>query len=145
MAEWEIVSRAEANAAERRARSLSSESSSIIATTYESVGPSMSNPRSDDESSYGYSHVSDAVSETDDDEEYLQAARQAFEEGRIPSKTSQRIMQQVKKAGSSLNGLRMVAILRAEIDDGLIFTQAIDPAPTHGPREIILSAYLHNE
>lgn len=69
MAEWEIVSRAEANAAERRARSLSSESSSIIATTYESVGPSMSNPRSDDESSYGYSHVSDAVSETDDDEE----------------------------------------------------------------------------
>lgn len=79
---------------------------------------------------------------TDDDEAYLQAARQAFEEGRIPSKTSQRIMQQVKKAGSSLSGPRMVAILRAEVDDSLIFAQGNEPTPVSGIREIILSAYL---
>jgi hypothetical protein len=81
---------------------------------------------------------------TDEDEDYLRLARQAFEEGRIPSKTSQRIMQKVKRAGRSLNGLKMVAILRVEVDDGLLFTEATDTtaALVSGKREIILSAYL---
>lgn len=81
---------------------------------------------------------------TDEDEDYLRLARQAFEEGRIPSKTSQRIMQKIKKAGRGLNGLKMLAILREEVDEGLLFTEAIDTTTTSvgGKREIILSAYL---
>ncbi len=81
---------------------------------------------------------------TDEDEAYLQAARRAFEEARIPSRTSQRIMQQVKKAGKALDGLRMLAILRTEVEESLIFAQSAQSAPAHNhPREIILSAYLY--
>ncbi len=81
---------------------------------------------------------------TDEDEDYLRLARQAFEEGRMPSKTSQRIMQKVKKAGRSLNGLKILAILREEVDASLIFaeTTEITVATASSKREIILSAYL---
>lgn len=81
---------------------------------------------------------------TDEDEAYLKAARQAFEDGRIPSKASQRVMQAIRKAGKRLNGLRILAVLRAELDDGVIFTSVDDAPhlPVNGQREIILSAYL---
>lgn len=84
---------------------------------------------------------------TDEDEAYLQAARQAFADGRIPGKASQRVMQAIRKAGKRLNGLKVLAILRAELDEGVIFTPADDAPhlPTNGRREIILSAYLTSD
>ncbi len=84
----------------------------------------------------------DSKKMTDEDEIYLRAARQAFEEGRIPRKTSQRIMQRIKKEKRNLSGLRILSILQAELDDAILSTQ---PARAERPgekREIILSAYL---
>ncbi len=86
----------------------------------------------------------DSAKMTDEDEDYLRLVRQAFEEGRIPSKTSQRIMKKVEKARPSLNGLKVLTILREEIDDGLLLVEIEDAASTlsTSKREIILSAYL---
>ena len=84
----------------------------------------------------------DSKKMTDEEEAYLRAARQAFEEGRIPRKTSQRIMQRIKKEQQALTGLRILSILQAELDDALLFAR---PAQVERPgekREIILSAYL---
>jgi hypothetical protein len=80
---------------------------------------------------------------TDEDEDYLRAARRAFEEGRIPRKASQRIMQRINRERRALSGLRVLAILRAELDDDLIFAAPEQTGDGRGKqREIILSAYL---
>ncbi|NKQ34686.1 MAG: DEAD/DEAH box helicase [Chloroflexi bacterium] len=82
---------------------------------------------------------------TDEDEAYLRAARRAFADGRIPSAASKRIMQKVKKMGSKLNGRRILAILRAELNDNILFTPAAGETPSgKGQKEIVLSAYLTN-
>ena len=81
---------------------------------------------------------------TDEDEAYLRTTRQAFDDGRIPSKVSQRIIRRLKGLGKQLNSLKIVAILREEVDEGLLFTAPATPTtePVKGKREIILSAYL---
>ena len=80
---------------------------------------------------------------TDEDEAYLRAARKAFEERRIPRKASQRIMQRINKEKRALSGLRVLAILRAEVDDRLLFAAPEQGGEEQGQqREIILSAYL---
>lgn len=61
----------------------------------------------------------------------------------MASKTSQRILPRVKKVGKKLNGLRVLAILREEIDaDWLASEPETVVASTQGKREIILSAFL---
>ncbi len=82
---------------------------------------------------------------TDEEEAYLRLARQAFEDGRIPRKTSQRIMQAISREKRALSGRRILAILRAELDEAVLHAA---PAPAERPgdkREIILSAYLKEQ
>ncbi|NOZ72532.1 MAG: DEAD/DEAH box helicase, partial [Chloroflexi bacterium] len=79
---------------------------------------------------------------TDEDEAFLRMARQAFEEGRIPRKTSQRIMQAIDKQKRALSGLRILAILRAELDPALLTAHPAQSERAGEKREIILSAYL---
>jgi len=79
---------------------------------------------------------------TDEDEEYLRRARRAFEEGRVPRKAAQRIMRAIKKQTSNLSGLRILAILRAELNETILNTVAADLQQPGERREIILSAYL---
>ena len=87
----------------------------------------------------------DSKKMTDEEEAYLRTARQAFEDGRIPRKTSQRIMQRVRKEGRALTGLRMLSILQAELDDTLLSTQPVVAPHSGQKREIILSAYLRRQ
>ncbi|MGB4979491.1 MAG: helicase-related protein [Anaerolineae bacterium] len=83
---------------------------------------------------------------TDEDEDYLRLARQAFEEGRIPRRTSQRIMQTITRTQrSSLSGRHILAILRAELDDAVLHATPAPAERAGEKREIILSAYLRNE
>lgn len=81
---------------------------------------------------------------TDVDEDYLRLARTAFDEGRIASKTSKRIVDRMNKAGKSLDSLKLLTILRKEVDDGLLFVEVEEPDifMARDKREIILSAYL---
>ena len=79
---------------------------------------------------------------TDEEEAYLRAARQAFEDGRIPRKTSQRIMQRIKKEKRTISGLRILSILQAELDDDILSTRPAQAERPGEKREIILSAYL---
>ena len=82
---------------------------------------------------------------TDEEEAYLRTARQAFEDGRIPRKTSQRIMQRIRKEQGRLTGLRMLSILQAELDDALLSTRPVQAERPGQKREIILSAYLRRQ
>ncbi len=82
---------------------------------------------------------------TDEDEAFLHKARQAFEEGRIPRKTSQRIMRAIDKQKRALSGLRILTILRAELDDDILSTRPAQAERPHEKREIILSAYLRQQ
>lgn len=79
---------------------------------------------------------------TDEDEEHLRRARQAFEEGRVPRKTAQRIMQAINKQGRNLSGLRILAILRSELNETVLNTPAAELQQPGTRREIILSAYF---
>jgi superfamily II DNA or RNA helicase/HKD family nuclease len=89
--------------------------------------------------------LKDNAKMTDEDEAYLRRARQAFDDGRIPHKTSRRILQKVSQAGKSLNGLKILAILHAELDEGLLAAPATEQPALTAAREIILSAYLKEE
>jgi superfamily II DNA/RNA helicase/HKD family nuclease len=83
---------------------------------------------------------------TDDDEAFLRLAKQAYEDGRFPHKTSQRIMDKIKKAGKRRNGRKILAILRDELDENLLYTEVETAVgPTSAPREIILSGYAAPE
>ncbi|MCB0035997.1 MAG: hypothetical protein KDE51_18325, partial [Anaerolineales bacterium] len=80
---------------------------------------------------------------TDEDEAYLRVVRSAFEDGRIPSSVSKRVMQKVKKAGKRLDSLKVLQIMRDEIEDDLLYVEVQTAADApQAKREIILSAYL---
>lgn len=86
---------------------------------------------------------SDKKKLTDDDEAYLKAVRQAYEDGRIPSNVSKRVMARINKEKRGLTALKILSILRDELDDDVIFAVVETPnVPANGRREIILSAYL---
>ena len=79
---------------------------------------------------------------TDEDEAFLRMARLAFEEGRIPRKTSQRIMQAINRHKRALSGLRILAILRTELEEAVLYKPPSQVERAGEAREIILSAYL---
>lgn len=93
------------------------------------------------------SALKDKAKLTDDDEDYLRLVRSAFDDGRFPRRTSKRIMDRIKKAGKALNSLKMLVILRDEIDDDLLYTEVEEAvaAPSNSKREVILSAYLQQQ
>lgn len=77
---------------------------------------------------------------TDDDESYLKAVLNAFENGIIPSKTSKSIKEKIEKE-KTLDATRILTMLRTVMPDNILYTQP-DAKHTHKPNEVILSAYL---
>ena len=79
---------------------------------------------------------------TDEDEQFLRDALRAFSEERLPSKTSKRVAQELKKLQRP-TGQKIVDILRRNVDERLL--EPLPEAPrnkTRQKREIILSVYL---
>ena len=85
--------------------------------------------------------LTDNAQLTDEDEAFLRQAKQAYEDGRFPHKTNQRIMKRIKKAGKRLNGRKIVSILRDELDEGVLFAEPETAVFPDAPREIVLSGY----
>lgn len=77
---------------------------------------------------------------TDDDEAYLKAVLNAFENGVIPSKTSKSIKDIIEKE-RTLDAVRILTILRTTVPDNILYVQA-DTKQSKRPNEVILSAYL---
>jgi CRISPR type III-A-associated protein Csm2 len=77
---------------------------------------------------------------TDDDEAYLKAVLNAFENGVIPSKTSKSIKDTIEKE-KTLDAVRVLSILRTVVPDNILYVQP-DTRQISKPNEVILSAYL---
>lgn len=77
---------------------------------------------------------------TDDDEAYLKAVLNAFENGIIPSKTSKSIKDTIEKE-KTLDAVRVLSILRTVVPDNILYVQP-DTRQISKPNEVILSAYL---
>jgi len=77
---------------------------------------------------------------TDDDEAYLKAVLNAFENGIIPSKTSKSIKDTVEKE-KTLDAVRILSLLRTIVPDNILYVQP-DTKQANQPNEVILSAYL---
>lgn len=76
---------------------------------------------------------------TEDDEEFMSAARQAFEDGIVPKNTSKRIKQEIER---EINPLKVMAILRANIPYSLLREAQREKNTFRSKREVILSEYL---
>ena len=77
---------------------------------------------------------------TDDDEVYLKAVLNAFENGIIPAKTSKSIKDTIEKE-RTLDAVRILTVLRTTVPDNILYVQA-DTKQSIQPNEVILSAYL---
>jgi superfamily II DNA or RNA helicase/HKD family nuclease len=77
---------------------------------------------------------------TDDDEAYLKAVLNAFENGIIPSKTSKSIKDTIEKE-KTLDAVRVLSILRTVVPDNILYVQP-DTRQISKPNEVILSVYL---
>jgi len=77
---------------------------------------------------------------TDDDEVYLKAVLNAFENGIIPAKTSKSIKDTIEKE-RTLDAVRILTVLRTTVPDNILYVQA-DTKQSNQPNEVILSAYL---
>lgn len=77
---------------------------------------------------------------TDDDESYLKAVLNAFENGIVPAKTSKSIKDAIEKE-KTLDAVRILTMLRTIMPDTILYTQP-DTKQNNQPNEVILSAYL---
>lgn len=77
---------------------------------------------------------------TDDDESYLKAVLNAFENGIIPAITSKSIKETIEKE-RTLDAVHILNILRTIMPDNILYTQP-DTKQSNQPNEVILSAYL---
>ena len=76
---------------------------------------------------------------TEDDEEFMAAVRQAFEDGIVPKNTSKRIKQEIER---EINPLKVMAVLRANIPYSLLREAQREKNTFRSKREVILSEYL---
>jgi len=76
---------------------------------------------------------------TDDDDDFLKAVKQAFDNGVIPKNTSKRIKQEIER---ETNPLKMLAIFRKNIPAALLAVGMTTQSRDLRPREVILSEYL---
>jgi len=76
---------------------------------------------------------------TDEDEDFVERAREAFESGVIPRNTAKRIKRTIEK---ETNPLKVIGTLRNEIPGTLLQQGVQSPRVPLGRREVILSEYL---
>jgi len=79
---------------------------------------------------------------TDEDEEFIERARTAFEDGVIPRNTARRVKRSIEREN---NPLKVVGILRREIPGPLLQDRSRVSSAPAGRREVILSEYLKGE
>lgn len=83
--------------------------------------------------------IKNASQFTDDDEDYITRAINAFEMGIVPAKTSQRTKRALEKTTNPLSAL---AILKNNLPDALLYKTHPTDQKSRDPIEVILSAYL---
>src|SRR5690606_21600241 len=76
---------------------------------------------------------------TEEDEEFMAAARQAFEDGIVPKNTSKRIKQEIER---EMNPLKVINVLRVNIPYSLLRESQRERNTFRSKREVILSEYL---